>query len=135
MLLNMKYLRAFSILALSALGVAAKKSSLDAYKDYHSLSLSSTPLKLDDGIYDELTATPRNHSFVVLLTALQPQFGCQLCRDIQPEWDLLARSWTKGDKAGESRVLFGTLDFANGKGTFQKVCLSIFSIPWIRQHL
>ena len=96
-------------------------SSGGTFERYHAKSQASAPLRLDDASYDELTATPRNHSVVVLLTALEARFGCQLCRDFQSEWDLLGRSWAKGDRHGESRILLGTLDFADGKGTFQKV--------------
>lgn len=78
-------------------------------------------MKLDDASYEELTKTPRDYSAVVLLTALEARFGCNLCKEFQPEWEILGKSWTRGDKAGESRVLFGTLDFTDGKATFQKV--------------
>lgn len=108
-----------SILSLTTL--AAKKPKGGLFERFHSRSLSSSPLKLDDSLYEELTATPRNYSAVVLLTALDARFGCQMCRDVQPEWELLAKSWVKGDKSGSSRVLYGTLDFVDGKGTFQKV--------------
>ena len=99
----------------------AKRTGSGTFEAYHSKFLSSAPVRLDDASYDELTAVPRNHSVLVLLTALEARFGCQLCRDFQPEWDLVAKSWAKGDKHGESRTLLGTLDFADGKGTFQKV--------------
>lgn len=107
--------------ALPALCFAAKRSAKSGFEQYQSQFLSSPPLKLDDAVYDDLTRTPRNYSVVVLLTALEARFGCQLCRDFQPEWDLLARSWARGDKRGESRFVLGTLDFSDGKGTFQKV--------------
>ncbi|KAI9812630.1 MAG: oligosaccharyl transferase subunit ost3/OST6 [Pycnora praestabilis] len=103
--------------------LAAKQPTGDKFQDFHTKSLSSTPLKLDDGYYDELTTAPRDYSVVVLLTALEARYGCQLCREFQPEWDLLAKSWNKGDKAGESRVLYGTLDFTDGRQTFQKLQL------------
>lgn len=57
----------------------------------------------------------------VLLTALETRFGCQLCQEFAPEWEVLGRSWTRGDKAGESRLIFGTLDFADGRETFISV--------------
>lgn len=44
-----------------------------------------------------------------------------MCHEFQPEWDLLVKSWTKGDKRGDSKLVFGTLDFLDGKGTFQSV--------------
>lgn len=81
----------------------------------------SSPLKLDDSSYEKLTAAPRDYTVAVLLTAQEARFGCQLCRDFQPEWDVVGKSWIRGDKKGNSRLLLGTLDFAEGKGTFQKV--------------
>ncbi|KAL6714656.1 oligosaccharyl transferase subunit ost3/OST6 [Lecanora helva] len=114
-------LLALSLLRASCLGT--RKSTAGVFEAYHTKSLSTSPLRLDDASYDELTVTPRNHSIVVLLTALEARFGCQLCRDFQPEWELLGKSWAKGDKGGDSRILLGTLDFADGKGTFQKLML------------
>lgn len=91
------------------------------FEEYHAISLSSTPIQLDDSSYEDLTSTKRDYTTVVLLTAQDARFGCQLCRDFEPEWHIIARSWIKGDKRGATRVLYGTLDFADGKETFQKV--------------
>lgn len=103
--------------------LAAKKSSGDRFNDYNSKQLSAGgPVKLNDKTYDELTKTPRDYSVAVLLTALEARFGCGLCNEFQPEWDLLGRAWAKGDKAGEGRLVWGTLDFVDGKNTFQSVC-------------
>ena len=99
----------------------AKKVDKGSFERYQSQFLSSAPLKLDDAAYDELSVVPRNFSSIVLLTALEARFGCQLCKDFQPEWDLLAKSWAREDKRGETRTVFGTLDFTDGKNTFQKV--------------
>ncbi|KAK6429703.1 oligosaccharyl transferase subunit ost3/OST6 [Oleoguttula sp. CCFEE 5521] len=112
-----------SLLPLTAL--AAKKAPTDRFGKFQSkaLSSSSPAIKLDDASYADLTKAPRDYSVAVLLTALEARFGCGLCRDFQPEWDLLARSWTKGDKQGEGRLLYGTLDFSDGKGTFQSLQL------------
>lgn len=117
----MKFSGFLTLALLPILCLGAKKPSGATFETYHAKSQSSAPLQLDDVSYNELTATPRNHSVVVLLTALEARFGCQLCRDFQPEWDLLGRSWAKGDRHGDSRILLGTLDFADGKATFQKV--------------
>lgn len=103
--------------ALAALGAT------DVFSSYYAKSLSNPSLKLDDGIFTELTAAPRNHSVLVCLTALDARFGCKMCQDFKPEWELLAKSWVKGDRKAESRVLFGQLDFANGRQTFETVCL------------
>ena len=128
-ILQLLYMVRMKLLDLSVLALllfmcsGAKKLSDETFEYYHTKSQSSAPLQLDDTSYEELTATPRNHSIIILLTALEARFGCQLCRDFQPEWDLLGKSWAKGDRHGDSRILLGTLDFADGKGTFQKVTL------------
>lgn len=99
----------------------AKSRSIDKFREYHAKSLSSAPVRLDDASYEDLTSLPRNYSAAVLLTAIEARFGCQLCREFQPEWEVIGKSWIKGDRNGETRVIYGTLDFAEGKGTFQKV--------------
>lgn len=110
-----------ALFAFSCMTTTAKPKSADKFKDFHTKSLSSTPLRLDDDLYNDLTTGQRNYTAVVLLTALDARFGCQLCKDFQPEWELLSKSWTKGDRRGDSRTLYAQLDFADGKGTFQKV--------------
>lgn len=101
--------------------LAAKKdSNTDRFT---AATAKSTPLKLTDKTYDALTKAPRDYSVAVLLTAMGSQFGCVLCQEFQPEWELLAKSWSKGDSKKESRLLFGTLDFSDGKGTFQSLQL------------
>lgn len=117
-----------ALFAFGCMTTTAKPKSADKFKDFHTKSLSSTPLRLDDNTYDDLTTSPRNYTAVVLLTALDARFGCQLCKDFQPEWELLSKSWTKGDRRGDSRTLYAQLDFADGKGTFQKVSSIILDI-------
>ncbi|KAK3395271.1 hypothetical protein B0H63DRAFT_408684 [Podospora didyma] len=120
----MRWLPAFLSASLFAAGsFAAKKTSEERFKAFHIKSLSSAPVKLSDGSYRDLTATPRDYTSAVLLTAMDARFGCQLCREFQPEWDLLSRSWIKGDKAAASRVVFATLDFADGRDTFMSLSL------------
>ena len=117
----MHLLRGLVLCLLPTSILAAKKPTTDRFIQYHTKALASAPLKFDDSIYAQLTTAPRDYSVAVLLTALEARFGCTLCREFQPEWDLLSRSWTKGDKKGESRLLYGTLDFSDGKNTFQSV--------------
>lgn len=101
--------------------IRAKGIHKGEFEVYQSDFLAGGPLKLSDAIYDQLTVTPRNYTSIILLTALEARFGCQLCKEFQPEWDLLGKSWVRGDKRGDSRTIFGTLDFTDGKNTFQKV--------------
>lgn len=106
---------------LLAPATAAKNAVKDRFEDFRAKSLISTPLKLADSSYTRLTRAPRDYSVAVLLTALDSRFGCQLCREFQPEWELLAKSWMKGDKKGDSKLIYGTLDFSDGKDIFQSV--------------
>lgn len=108
---------------LLGLSSAEKKSSEQRFNEFHQLSKSSPSLQLKETSYKSLTSYPRDYSATILLTALDARFGCQLCREFQPEWDLLAKSWHKGDRAGESRLLFGSLDFEKGKDVFASVSL------------
>lgn len=118
----MKFLSSFLALLLTTAGVAlAAKPTADKFQRFHSLS-RSRPIELDDTTYNEITSTPRDYHVSILLTALETRFACTLCREFQPEWDLIARSWSKADQPDGIKMLFGTLDFNKGRDTFQKVC-------------
>ncbi|OTB08962.1 hypothetical protein M426DRAFT_316254 [Hypoxylon sp. CI-4A] len=124
----MRWLPLLLSFALPFGSLAAKKSSsVDRFTEFHKQAQASSPLKLDDKSYKKLTSVPRDYSVVVLLTALEARFGCTLCVAFQPEWDVLAKSWTKGDKNGDSRLIFGTLDFLQGRETF--ISLGLQSAP------
>ncbi|KAI9653019.1 MAG: oligosaccharyl transferase subunit ost3/OST6 [Alyxoria varia] len=121
----MKFIRGLSACLLTLLTVQAEDSSEgDHYAKFRAVATkASGSIKLDDTSYAKLTSTPRNHTSAILLTALDPRFGCNLCNDFQPEWDMLVKSWMRGDPEGDSRVVFGTLDFLDGKQTFQSLGL------------
>jgi len=122
----MRWLQLLTASLLPFTALAAKKPTGDRFNDARAKSLSlGHPLKLDDASYARLTKAPRDYGVTVLLTALETRFGCVLCREFQSEWDLLGKSWMKGDKDGKTRTVFGTLDFVDGKATFQSVCLAI----------
>lgn len=97
-------------------------SKLNKFERYQSLSRSG-PIDLDDSSYEDLTSKPRDYHVAVLLTAAEARYGCILCREFQPEWELIARSWNKGPKPNGLKMLFTTLDFSSGKATFQKLML------------
>ncbi|RDA95539.1 hypothetical protein CP533_1186 [Ophiocordyceps camponoti-saundersi (nom. inval.)] len=122
-------MRLFSILAALATSIVAvigdgtenkhEEVMQKRFVEFHDrLQQAAAPVVLNDASFKKLTSAPRDYAVVVLLTAQESRFGCQLCREFQPEWDLTARVWAKGDKAGEARTLFGTLDFADGRDTF-----------------
>ena len=114
---NMRVLQVLAVAALSISTVVAKKSP-SAFDVYHK---KQSPITLTEQTHDEITSAPRDYYAAVLLTALDAKYACGICREFQPEWDLLAKSWQKGDKKGEHRLLFGTLDFDQGRNVFVKV--------------
>ena len=102
--------------------LSAKKTPAERFTEYHTKALKSSPLKLSETSYKSLTSSPRDYSVAVLLTALETRFNCQLCREFQPEYELLGKSWAKGDARAASRTIFGYLDFVDGRDIFLSVC-------------
>lgn len=114
----MKLLRLLTACLLPLVSLAAKPSASDRYTKFSTRAQSTNPVKLNDEVYGQLTRAPRDYAVAVLLTALEPRLGCKLCTEFQPEWDILAKSWKK---KSDGRLIFGTLDFQNGKDTFKSV--------------
>ncbi|KAG5989532.1 hypothetical protein E4U54_004310 [Claviceps lovelessii] len=110
-----------SACALVTSAFAADKSSQERFVQFTRLSRHSNPLQLNEASYKTLTTSPRDYSVAVILTAMDPRFSCSLCREFKPDWELIASSWTKGDRKQESRLLFGVLDFSEGKDIFMSV--------------
>ncbi|BDD63810.1 oligosaccharyl transferase subunit ost3/OST6 [Monascus purpureus] len=114
------------ILAVSILYFVTSSLSVvpisDKFERFQSLSRLGL-VDLDDSSYEHLTSKPRDYHAAVILTATEARYGCTICRDFQTEWELIARSWNKGPKPEGLKLLFGTLDFNNGRGTFQKLML------------
>ncbi|PGH17003.1 hypothetical protein AJ79_01387 [Helicocarpus griseus UAMH5409] len=119
----MRVLSVFTSLFCLIVSLCYAQSTADKYKTYQALAKSGTPFVLDDSSYNDLTSKPRDYHVAVILTAQDVRYGCQLCREFQPEWDLLARSWNKGAQEDTPRLFFGTLDFSQGKETFKKLML------------
>ena len=120
---KMRFLRLLqaSLFAITILA-SSSDTSTARFNKYLTKSISAAgSLKLDDTTFEDLTKSPRDYYVATLLTAMPAQFGCVLCKAFQPEFDILAKSWTNGDRKGSSKMLFGTLDFPDGRGTFQKV--------------
>ena len=88
---------------------------------FQELSRLPASIELDDSTYDDITSAPRDYHVAVLLTTMEARYGCELCREFQPEWDVLVNSWKKGNQDEDTKLLFGSLDFSQGKNTFQKV--------------
>ena len=112
-----------SLLPLLAWATGDIEKSEARFQKWLSKAQSTPAIKLDDSTYDDLTGAPRDYAVLVQHTALPAQFGCEACRVFNPEFQILASSWIRGDRKGDSRVLFGSLDFPDGKASFQKVTI------------
>lgn len=113
----MKVLQLLTATLLSITAVVARKapSAFDVY------SKKPAPVSLTEQAYDELTTGPRDYYSAVILTAMDAKYACGICREFAPEWDIIAKSWQKSVKKGEQRVVFGTVDFDQGRNIFVKV--------------
>ncbi len=122
----MHFLKFLTLAALSITSVSAKKASSTKFDTYFAKQASSAPFEIDEKGYNELTTAPRDYSLAVLLTARDARYACGLCKEFDPEWKLLGRSWQKGDKNGEHRVLLSTVDFDNGRNVFMRVSEKLY---------
>jgi oligosaccharyltransferase complex subunit gamma len=118
---TMRVLNLVALLALPLLSLAAKKPSTSTFDTYFAKQSSSSPIEVDEKGYNELTTASRDYSVAVLLTALPAKYACQICRDFDSEWSIIGRSWQKGDRKGDKRVILATVDFDKGKEVFMKV--------------
>lgn len=120
-----------ALLCTAGVSFAAASTKSDKLQHFQSLS-KSAPVDLDDSTYNKLTSAPRDYHVAVMLTATDVRFGCVLCREFHPEWDLIAKSWNKAPPS-DIDLIFGTLDFSNGKDTFRQVCLQLLWIVCFEQ--
>ncbi|KAG0147771.1 hypothetical protein CROQUDRAFT_655784 [Cronartium quercuum f. sp. fusiforme G11] len=88
---------------------------------------------LNDKLFEELVAGPRNYSITVVLTALGSQFQCVPCQTFEVEYNLIAKQWAKQPQSIRESHFFAVLDFKEGKGTFQKLGLN--TAPQARNFL
>lgn len=109
-------------LALLAAAAAPKETKLQRLANL-AIASSPAPISLTDKSFDDLTTGPRNYTSLVLLTALDPRFRCNLCTEFQPEYELLAKNWLQKHRDGNT-LFFSYLDFSKGRNTFQKLGLN-----------
>lgn len=117
----MRFLRLLALTALSWTAVTAKKASTNKFDTYFAKQATSAPFELDEKGYNELTSSPRDYSLAVLLTARDAKYACGICREFDPEWNIVGRSWHRGDRDGEKKLLLATVDFDSGRNVFMKV--------------
>ncbi|KAL4230859.1 tumor suppressor candidate 3 [Mactra antiquata] len=64
---------------------------------------------------------PRNYSVIVMLTALQPQRQCSVCKQANDEFTIVANSWRYSQT---NKLFFAMVDFDEGSDVFQQLKLN-----------
>ncbi|KAK9708460.1 oligosaccharyl transferase subunit ost3/OST6, partial [Basidiobolus ranarum] len=88
---------------------------------------SNGVIKLNSASFELLTSGPRNYSAIVVLTALNPAFGCAACGFFEPNYQLISKSWLSTKNSQE--LYFGQLEVDDGREVFMK--LGIQTAPYI----
>lgn len=89
------------------------------------------PIYLTDKTFEKVVNGPRDFDLIVLLTAVAPQFGCQFCRVLQPEFDIVANSWHKTHGSSSDGLVFAVADLAKTQGIFKSLKLTHAPNLWI----
>lgn len=112
----------FAASSIALVSAAASTSPETKLERAQALTLKSKYglIDMNNEIYADLITKPRDYSVMVLLTAMDSRYQCQMCKIFDPEYKLLAKSWNRKNPDGGD-LFFGVLDFNNGKETFMKV--------------
>ncbi|XP_071787042.1 dolichyl-diphosphooligosaccharide--protein glycosyltransferase subunit TUSC3-like [Asterias amurensis] len=62
--------------------------------------------------------SPRNYSVVIMLTAMQPQRKCTVCRQVNDEFQILANSW-RYSQSYSNKLFFAIVDYDEGQDVFK----------------
>lgn len=123
----MRLLGPFLTLALTSLtSFTTAAAAVDASTKFSALSRNAAKpglIQLTSSLYDTLVSAPRNYTSLILLTAMDAKFGCAMCKEFQPEYELLAKSWAAQHKGGDG-LYITMLDFEKGKDVFMKLGLN-----------
>lgn len=68
-------------------------------------------------------SVPRNYSVIVMLTALQPQRQCSVCKQANDEFTIVANSWRYSNQFS-NKLFFAMVDFDEGSDVFQQLKLN-----------
>ncbi|OZJ05391.1 hypothetical protein BZG36_02011 [Bifiguratus adelaidae] len=111
---------------LLVLGLQGAEARLDAKQRADALVAKAKASKgglieFDAMDFDEFTSKPRRYGLVLLLTAMSPEFRCTPCKEVDPEYKLVASSFQK--TSDPSRLFFGYADFMQSSEIFMKLGL------------
>lgn len=88
------------------------------------------PIWLTDKTFEQVVNGPRDQDVIVLLTAIGPQYGCQFCRVLQPEFEIVANSWHKAHPKGDG-LIFAIADLSKTQGIYKALQLTHAPNVWV----
>ncbi|XP_014663863.1 PREDICTED: tumor suppressor candidate 3-like [Priapulus caudatus] len=65
-------------------------------------------------------SAPRNYSVIMMLTALQPQRHCSICKQANEEFQIVANSW-RYSQSYSGRLFFAMVDYDQAADVFQSL--------------
>ncbi len=93
---------------------------------------SSGVIRVTDKNFEQIVTGPRDHTLVLLLTASHPGFGCGLCIEYLPDFQIVGDSWaTDFSDYGHEGVYFAIADVSDNRETFKKLKLTSVPHVWI----
>jgi len=126
-----------ALLAVSSISMsvsAQEQLSGRALKFHNLAAKNGGVVPLTSALYDEILAPSsaasgeqRDYSVSVILTALNPKFGCVPCRAFDKEHKEVAGQWwrrNKRSKATQAKHFFAVLDFEAGQEIFRRLGLN-----------
>ncbi|KZS99246.1 oligosaccharyl transferase subunit OST3/OST6 family [Sistotremastrum niveocremeum HHB9708] len=101
-----------------------------AYSDFIDAAASNGGvIDLTTQTFDLLTASDREWSATIQLTALGNTYKCAPCKQFEPSFKTVAKAWSKVAPKHRDNHFFATLDFANGPEVFRRLGLN--SAPFV----
>lgn len=89
------------------------------------------PIMLNDRNFDKIVSGPRDYDILVLLTAVNVQYGCQFCRIFDPAYNLVAKSWHSAHKKLGDGLVLATADISSNGKIFRELKLTQAPNLWI----
>ncbi|KAJ6630819.1 oligosaccharyl transferase subunit OST3/OST6 family [Mycena sp. CBHHK59/15] len=125
-------MRLLPLLALLVAPGALAASAVAARQKLVALAAAGSGLiKLDAATFDLLTAPNRDWSASIEFTALDHRRRCAPCKEFNPSWLAVAKSWTKAPQADRDNHFFATLDFDDAQTVFQQLSLASAPVVYV----
>ncbi|KAF7992000.1 hypothetical protein HCN44_010820 [Aphidius gifuensis] len=99
-------------------------SLTDRVQQLTDMSMKRPVLKFNGAKFKEyIKAAPRNYSVIVMFTAMAPQRQCQICRNANDEFTIVANSF-RYSQSYSNKLFFVSVDFDEGSDVFQMMKLN-----------